>query len=358
MPLLKSRKLREYRKQFRMAIRACKRGDLDAAEAAFEAALQVARSPEIPSRSLATTLYHAGSLHLLLAEYRNAEKTLLEARALLPSDIPGIEIAERLHALRIETQESRESPVLREERQRLADTFVGTMPFLRTMPRRSGLLNNLAISLRHAGETKWALAILGLALEADKNNPAFLGNLGNVLTQDGRYAEAVSILRRSLELRPGHPPTLSNLGYALRMSDQLDEASSVLGQSLLLRPDHPQTMNNLALTYVAQGQAGEASRLFETISDAGTGHMCAYARLALGEVVSHEDILGDDTGSVAQQELRQNLQLIRRFERDNTVRLRELDRHIRLLPPWRLKFMRPSALLTYVERFRLANAST
>ncbi|MGD9364709.1 MAG: tetratricopeptide repeat protein [Desulfobacteraceae bacterium] len=329
------------------------RGDTDAAETHWRESLKIARKSDLPPINRATALLRLGYLHLLVAEYSQAELSLHEAEKFGRSTKHGSELAsvEReidasLEALRYEQTRCRQHSSLSSERERIADAYVARLPGPPNM------LNNMAIQLRHLAETKWAIALLKRAVSLEPNNPALLNNLGNVLRQDTQVAEAVRILRRSMELRPDHPSTLNNLGYALRMDRKPEEAIPVFVRSLELRPKNPTTMNNLALAYIESGNTKEARRLFSELKYSEVPQIKFYAQLVTGDSVDFENIwiTIEPTMSIKmQRELLEDLTILNKCKVEGATNA--LDRLKSYIGLGAVKFMRTSEMLSFIQNW-------
>lgn len=340
MFLFGSSETRKWRKNVSAANDAYARGDIDTAQAHWLQAIEAARSPNGNRADFASALVHLGSLHLIAAEYGDAEKYLREALSLGNSELA----AKKLEAAEYERTQLREHDSLRRDRQQVADAFVTTTP------NRPNVLNNMAVPLRHQGETKWAIALLRRADRLEPNNPSFLNNLGNVLRQDGQSAEAIAVLQRSIQLRPDHPPTLNNLGYALRMRRQPKEAVAMLQRSLALRPAYPTTLNNLALALMECGDPAKARSVFQDLSSATEEHIKFYTRLVAGNVSDFDGAWRAVSASLSiegARELREDLECLSHCGvAGATEALSKLRPHLASRP---VSFMRPSAFLSFAQ---------
>lgn len=351
---------RYWRKLYDQGNRSLRKGNLEEARRLWENAKKSAESTRASEAELLSMVIQLGQLCLLQTDYGCAEEHFLECELLL-QNLKGAseykEYASSLntlkHEFRHETIRREEVPELKTKRQDVANTYIRRW-FSMAPTDPSPALNNIAISFRHIGETKWAIAMLNFAVARNPDDPTYLNNLGDILRQDLRRNEAIEALWKSVELRPNDPSTLNNFGFALRVNGNLHESIEVLTKSLKLRPDHPQTLNNLALAHIGNNEETLARKIFVELLDSEDLAMGFYARLLTGQMAeveqSFQQILSMPTmGLVAKCELRDDLDYLSAhgyIEAENVLPILRDD-----LETSAFSFMAPSSVERHITKW-------
>jgi serine/threonine protein kinase/Tfp pilus assembly protein PilF len=216
-------------------------GELNAAEANHQRALELRRANGADSRQIATTLNNLGALYYSQGRIADAERTLQDALQMVRSS-PNAEASEV-----------------------------------------SPNLVNLALALQAQGKINEAEALLREANELniranldDRTRANGLSNLGQVLFAQGRVKDSEQPLREALAMRrhvlpPAHPDTiasLSNLAMTLMQEEQTEEAIKLAREAVddaretysANHPDLAATLGTLGTILFMNGQYADAEQ--------------------------------------------------------------------------------------------------
>jgi predicted O-linked N-acetylglucosamine transferase (SPINDLY family) len=105
-------------------------------------------------------------------------------------------------------------------------------------PRHADANHLLGVIAFQLGRNEVAVDLIGIAIAANRSNPAFHSNLGNALNGMGRLDDALAAYDRALRLRPDYADAHYNRGNVLRDMGRLDDALSACDTALRLRPDY------------------------------------------------------------------------------------------------------------------------
>ena len=105
-------------------------------------------------------------------------------------------------------------------------------------PRHADANHLLGVIAFQLGRNELAVDLIGIAIAANRSNPAFHSNLGNALNGMGRPDDALAAYDTALRLRPDYADAHSNRGSILEVMGRLDEALTACDRALRLRPDY------------------------------------------------------------------------------------------------------------------------
>ena len=105
-------------------------------------------------------------------------------------------------------------------------------------PRHADANHLLGVIAFQLGRNEVAADLIGIAIAANRSNPAFHSNLGNALNGMGRLDDALAAYDRALRLRPDYADAHYNRGNVLRDMGRLDDALAACDTALRLRPDY------------------------------------------------------------------------------------------------------------------------
>ena len=146
---------------------------------------------------------------------------------------------------------------------------------------------------RQAGDLAAAGEWYERAHALDPGNPGALNNLGNLRMAEGRPDAALPHYEALVKLRPDWADGHYNLANALRATARPQEAVAGYRQALALAPGHPGALVNLGQTLVETGAAGEAVPLIREALVAAPA--LPEAHYALGDALR---VQGDLAGAV------------------------------------------------------------
>ena len=115
---------------------------------------------------------------------------------------------------------------------------------LAARPGHAGLLCNRGVVLHRLGRLDEAAAAFERAVAADPAlAPAYLNHAG-VLMRQFRHAAALPLLDRALALQPDYAAAHTNRGLTLKMLGRFEEAATALERALLLDPGSADALTN------------------------------------------------------------------------------------------------------------------
>lgn len=230
-------------------------GNLTAAIAAFEQAVQLRPASTPALRSLASALEDS-------EQHRRAAEILQRAIQLQPAD------------------------PISWHRMGLLDLAAGRLPdaianFRRaidldpTLPEQSRTLGD---ALLRSGDSKSARAALEDALRTDPYDDAAWDLMGRVQTAN-ELPEAFFDFERALRLRPNHAPFLHDYALALVRADRFDDAQQRAEAALKADPNLFATHELLGGLYLRKKQFAEAGREYRRMLELQPGSPRAHLRL-------------------------------------------------------------------------------
>ncbi|WP_230972111.1 tetratricopeptide repeat protein [Burkholderia pseudomultivorans] len=158
-------------------------------------------------------------------------------------------------------------------------------------------LCNRGAALRALGRLQDALDTYERALTVDPRSFESLYNLGNVLRDLQRPADALIHYERALELAPNHPDILSVKGRTLVDLGRPKEALASFNEVIATRPDSVEALYNSAVALERLGRAEEALQRCDRVLKLDPRHAKAHATRgnALLHLKRPEDALADYT---------------------------------------------------------------
>jgi tetratricopeptide (TPR) repeat protein len=145
---------------------------------------------------------------------------------------------------------------------RLDEAIVGFNKALEIRPDFVEAHNNLGIALQKHGLLDEAIASFGEALKIKPDFFQVHNNLGALLKDQNRLDEAIASFRKSLLINPRFAEAHNNLGAALKDQTNLDEAVTSISKALQIKPDYAAAHNNLGVILRDQGRMDEAIASF------------------------------------------------------------------------------------------------
>jgi tetratricopeptide (TPR) repeat protein len=127
--------------------------------------------------------------------------------------------------------------------------------------------HNLALALRHTGQTKSALKSAQSAAALGPNHPTVQFSLGYSLELMGFNHKAIKSYNKSVELRPYYVAALTNLGRLLEVQGNIPKSIEILERAFLLEPDNPNILLNLANSLLLSGQPQRSIQLLQNLID-------------------------------------------------------------------------------------------
>ncbi len=131
-------------------------------------------------------------------------------------------------------------------------------------PRHADANHLLGVIAFQLGRNEVAVDLIGIAIAANRSNPAFHSNLGNALNGMGRLDDALAAYDRALRLRPDYADAHYNRGNVLRDMGRLDDALAAYDGALRLRPEHVETHNNRGNALQAIARLDDALSAYDT----------------------------------------------------------------------------------------------
>ncbi|MBN3789243.1 tetratricopeptide repeat protein [Burkholderia sp. Ac-20353] len=158
-------------------------------------------------------------------------------------------------------------------------------------------LCNRGAALRALGRLQDALDTYERALTVDPRSFESMYNLGNVLRDLQRHAEALFNYERALEFAPNHPEILSVKGRTLVDLGRPKEALASFNEAIASKPDSVEALYNSAVALERLGRAEEAMQRCDRVLMLEPRHAKAYATRgnALLSLKRHDDALADYT---------------------------------------------------------------
>jgi tetratricopeptide (TPR) repeat protein len=183
-----------------------------------------------------------GILLLRSGQGAAAETALLEALEVDPAALPALQELFELYR----------------EQGRLPELERALAAALERNPRSVPLRNWLAWVRSARGDPRGAERYFREALRENPENLETLSNLGSLLTDLERGDEAVQVLERALRVEPRHWQSRVNLIVALGKGGRLEEARRVYGEGEAAERERPEMLNALAYACYLNGDAAAA----------------------------------------------------------------------------------------------------
>jgi predicted TPR repeat methyltransferase len=119
-----------------------------------------------------------------------------------------------------------------------------------------------ALKAHQSGNLAAAGQIYRDILNLDPAHADSLHLLGMLSSQLGRHAEAVELIGRAIVARGNAPAYHNTLGLALKNLGRMDEAAACYGRVLALKPDYPDAHNNLGTVLALQNRLEAAAESY------------------------------------------------------------------------------------------------
>jgi tetratricopeptide (TPR) repeat protein len=117
---------------------------------------------------------------------------------------------------------------------------------------------DLAVGLHQRGLLGEAQAIYEALLRIDSSNADALHLLGVIAYQQGHFDKAVGLIGRAIAASPESPAFYANRGLALQELKQLDAATTDYGKAIALKPDYAEAYNSRAVAHQESKQLDAA----------------------------------------------------------------------------------------------------
>ena len=152
-------------------------------------------------------------------------------------------------------------------------------------------LHAMGIDALRAGQLEMAADLIGKAIAANDQVPAFHYNLGIVQKARGKLKDAAACYQHTIALKPDHTNAHNNLGNVWKSLGKPDKARASFDRALLLKPDNPDTHYNLGVLHSEAGDAEQAAPHFQTCLEQdpedSRGARILLARLDRGRTPQH-----------------------------------------------------------------------
>jgi predicted TPR repeat methyltransferase len=170
--------------------------------------------------------------------------------------------------------------VLRHQQQRTDEGVALVRRALAVVPDYVDAWNNLGNMYKESGRLQEAEEAYRHALALDFDHAGAWNNLGIVLRARGHAPEAVGALRRAVECAPGMTDAYVNLGAALRQCRLLKDAIEAFRCALATNPGHARAHKELGRALYLAGQHEEAESVFRSWAAVEPGNPIAAHMLA------------------------------------------------------------------------------
>jgi tetratricopeptide (TPR) repeat protein len=131
------------------------------------------------------------------------------------------------------------------------------------MPTFAGAFFNLGNAFHQQKKLSDAVAHYRQALQINPRFAEAHNNLGNVLQDECRWEEASACYRRAMELKPDYAAAHNNLGFALQQQRMVDEAGECYRRAIELKPDYAEAHFRYATWMLQQGDFEGGWREYE-----------------------------------------------------------------------------------------------
>jgi tetratricopeptide (TPR) repeat protein len=249
-------------------------GDVDAAEALFQALLAESPAAPQPHFGLGRVEASRGRLEAAAERYREATQ-LFEAYgaahyalALVYRDLDRSDDARR--QLELYRQHLMGAPLLE-------DPVMERVRGLVEGPRQ---LLAEGVRLGEAGDVEGAIREHEKALALDPGFAQAHINLVSLCGSVGRWSDAERHYRAAVELAPGRAEPHYDYGVALVQQGRAAEAVAAFQKALEINPYHPEAHNNLGSLVLPDGRLEEAAEHFRAALENNPGYRMARFNLA------------------------------------------------------------------------------
>jgi tetratricopeptide (TPR) repeat protein len=146
---------------------------------------------------------------------------------------------------------------------RLAEAETYYRQVLARDPRHADCLHLLGLIACASGDGDAGIALIGRAIAANANFPAYHYNLGVALGDRGDWDAAIASYRRAIRLKPDYLDAHNNLGNALKELGKLEDAIACYRRVVALNPRFQQAHTNLGNAHQIGGRFPEAIAAYE-----------------------------------------------------------------------------------------------
>jgi len=249
----------DFYKQFDIATDLTKKGEYDAAIAAWGNALTMQEDNALAHYSFGQTLMRAGRVDDGVAQIR--ESLRLDPHFAEAHNGLGVALGGQGQA----------SESMEQFRMALADK-----------PGYAEAHNNLGSALLAGHSLPEAVAEFQSALQENPDFTDAHNNLGSAFAAQGHVDEAVGEYRKAIAIDPKYAFAYNNLGLAMAVKGDLDEAIADFAKAVELDPANAGAEDNLGHALMAKGNVDEAIAHFKKALDLGPETAEYHTNLGIG----------------------------------------------------------------------------
>lgn len=243
-PLVEGAAIKTENAKLEEAFKLHQSGQLDAAEAIYNAVLV-----QHPNR--ASVLHDLGVVHAQRGEFERAEELVRRA----------VEIAPEKGTYRLTLAS------IFADRNLLEDAVDSYERVLAITPESADVLVGYGTVLSRCGRHEAAIASFSRAFAIRPDHVGAYCNCGIVLASLGRFSEAITHYDHALSIDPTCVVALGNRGVALGDLGRDDEAMRSYDQALAIKPEYPDALNNRAVLFMKMRAFERAAQEFARLID-------------------------------------------------------------------------------------------
>ncbi|MGA2243247.1 MAG: tetratricopeptide repeat protein [Verrucomicrobiota bacterium] len=245
------------------------KGNMDAAIAQYQEALQIKPNYAEIHNSLGSALFQKGSVDEAVAQYQTAlqiNPDYAEAHynfgfALFKMGQVDEAIAHYQTALQIKpdyVEAHYNLGMALFKMGQVDEAIVHYQTTLQIKPDYAEAHINLGNALLQKGNVDEAIVHYQTALQIKPDDAEACYNLGNALLKMGNVDEAIAQYQKALQIKPDSAEAHNNLGNALLKKGQVDEAIAHYQKALQLKPDYAEACYNFGNALLKMGNVDEA----------------------------------------------------------------------------------------------------
>lgn len=141
-------------------------------------------------------------------------------------------------------------------------------------------LNSLGVAQAARGNAGAAESAYRRAIETDPRYSAAWLNLGRLLREQERFDEAVLAIKKALDSSPGYEDAWLSLGVTYARAERPDDAIDTYRRLIAIRPRYTSAWYNLGLALEDAHRLPEAAEAFETARGLDPAHLLSLRKLA------------------------------------------------------------------------------